>query len=535
MSFLEKFKVILDPRLTMANLWDITASVYGDMVVAYLEEPLEYQCMPKDYMTYRDNLIMVNKMGHVLKGLGVKRGDRVVIPMGNRVELLTLCFACFKIGAIAVPLNYMLKGTEIKYIAENCGARVLITDSDVFEPNIKEKEAIPGIETWVMAGSRESCLSGFVSLDEALDQASEELEPVPLHKDEAVAIFYTSGTTGFPKGAMMTGKNLLTTQRITAGILPIGPGDEGVSALPAAHLMGFAVSLMSFIAGSSGYFMRYFQPRRILETIQDRKSRVFVGVPAMFSILLHSNPEKYDLSSIKIWASGADAMPVEQIKKFLSFGGVFFEAYGQVETSPITSIKVSTKYFTFKHGCVGIPVFPVRVQIWDENLKRVPVGEPGELVVRGPNVLKGYWNDSERNEDAFRGGWFHTGDVARREKTGLLYFVDRKKDVVKAGGYSVFSREVEEEIRSHPKVDDVAIVGLPHPTKVEVVVAVCTAKQGEELTNEELLAWCRDNIAQYKAPRYVDVRSEMPYGMTLKVLKRVLREELAEKIDVEEL
>jgi len=331
MGYWKKFKVILNPRLTMANLWDETAKVYGDGIVAYLEDPLEYRCLPTDRLSYVDNLFLVNKMANVLKEAGVRRGDRVVISMGNRVELLTLCYSCFKIGAIAVPLNYMLKGSEIRYITENCGAKVLVTDRDVFDPNISERSEIPGIDTWIMAGSRDDCLEGFISLDEMMDHASENLEPVRLHKDETVAIFYTSGTTGYPKGAMMTGGNLLTTQRITAGVLPVGEGDLGVSALPSAHLMGFAVALISFMAGAAGYFMHYFQPSKVLQAIQDRNATIFVGVPAMYSILLHANPDDYDLSSMKIWASGADAMPVEHIKKFLSFGGIFFEAYGQAD------------------------------------------------------------------------------------------------------------------------------------------------------------------------------------------------------------
>jgi long-chain acyl-CoA synthetase len=531
-SYLTKYKVILDPRLDMANFWDETAGVYGDKAMGYLDEPLQYSCMPKDRLSYRDGLTLVNKMGNILKDLGVERSDRVVIAMGNGIELLLLCYACFKIGAIAVPLNYMLKGNEIKYITENCGARCLVTDRDVFDPNIKNREAIPDVRVWVMAGKRSDCLPGFVSLDEMLDEADGRLEPTRLNKNETVAIFYTSGTTGYPKGAMMTGHNLLTTQRITAAVLPLGADDLGISALPNAHLMGFAVALVSFMIGTTGYFMKYFHPRRVLQALQDMKANVFIGVPAMYAILLQSGAEDFDLSSMKLWASGADAMPVEQIKKFIGFGGIFFEAYGQVETSPITSIKVSTRYFTFKHGCVGIPVYPVRTQIWDEDGDKVKKGEAGELVVRGPNVTKGYWNDSERNEEAFRGGWFHTGDMARRGEYGLLYFVDRKKDMVKAGGYSVFSKEVEEEMRAHPKIDDVAVIGVPHPTKVEIVAAVCTPRKGEDLTGDEVLVWCRENIADYKAPRYVEVRSEMPYGMTLKVLKRVLRDELAEKIDV---
>ena len=289
--------------------------------------------------------------------------------------------------------------------------------------------------------------------------------------------------------------------------------------------------MLCFLLGTCGYFMRYFHPVRTLENIERLRANVFVGVPAMYSMMLASGAEKYDLSSMKLWASGADAMPVEHIKKFMSFGGFFFEAYGQVETSPITSIKLNTPWLSFEHGCVGIPVVPVRTRIWDENRKPVSKGEAGELVLRGPNITKGYWNDSEKNEEAFLGGWFHTGDMARRGKWGLLYFVDRKKDVVKAGGYSVFSKEVEEEIRSHPSVEEVAIVGLPHPTKVEVVAAVVTPRKGKSLSSEELITWCREHIAEYKAPRYIEVRDEMPYGMTLKVLKRILRDELAQKVD----
>jgi long-chain acyl-CoA synthetase len=535
MSYLTKFKLILDPGLSMANLWDKTAEVYGDQVMSFLDEPVDYRFMPVDVLTHKQTLTFVNRLGNCLLDLGVKPTDRVVIAMGNRIELLLLCFACFKIGAIAVPLNYMLKGSEIAYIAGNCTAEVLITDRDIYDTNIKTKDAIPGIKTWVMAGARESNLDGFASLDEMLDKASDTLKPAHVHKDATIAIFYTSGTTGYPKGAMMTSKILLTTQRITAAVLPLSSDDLGLSALPSAHLMGFCVALLCFIIGVPGYFMKYFHPVRTLELIQDKKVTVFVGVPAMFSMLMHSRIDDYDLSSVRLWASGADAMPVDQIEKFMSFGGMFFEGYGQVETSPITALKLSTKWKSFEHGCVGIPVFPVRTQVWDEDGNPVPRGEAGELVVRGPNITKGYWDDSERNEDAFRGGWFHTGDMARKGKYGLLYFVDRKKDVVKAGGYSVFSREVEEEIRTHPKVDEAAIVGIPHPTKVEIVAAVCTLLPGEELTPEELMQWCRENIAEYKAPRYVEVRSQMPYGMTLKVLKRVLRDELASKIDVSKL
>jgi long-chain acyl-CoA synthetase len=532
---LTKYKLIADPRLSMADFWDRAASVFGSRTVALLDEPLEYESMPVDTFTYEDVLVFVNKMGNSLLEIGVKRGDRVVIAMGNRIELLLLCYSCFKIGAIAVPLNYMLKSSEIRYIAGNCGATALVTDRDIFDVNIRSKDEIPTISSWMMAGPRSGCLEGFASLDELLDVVPPTLEPSRVDSSETCAIFYTSGTTGYPKGAMMTSRNLLTTQRITAAVLPIGSGDLGVSALPGAHLMGFCIALICFMLGTPGYFLKYFQPKKVLSIIEEKKATVFVGVPAMYQILAHSGIENYDLSSMRLWASGADAMQVDLIEQFMSYGGVFFEGYGQVETSPITALKLSTSKLHFEQGCVGIPVWPVKTRVWDEECRDVPRGEAGELVVRGPNITKGYWNDSQRNEEAFRGGWFHTGDMARKGKFGLLYFVDRKKDVVKAGGYSVFSKEVEEEIRTHPLVDECAVVGVPHPTKVEIVCAVCTAMPGEEVTGEELLSWCRDNIADYKAPRYVEVRDEMPYGMTLKVLKRQLRDDLAAKLDVTKL
>jgi long-chain acyl-CoA synthetase len=219
-------------------------------------------------------------------------------------------------------------------------------------------------------------------------------------------------------------------------------------------------------------------------------------------------------------------MPVEQIKRLESFGGRFIEGYGLVETSPIVSVN---PYFARRAGTVGIPVPGVKVRVMDEegNFKRR--GKVGELVVRGPNVMKGYWGDEQRTAEAFKYGWFHTGDIGFRDRLGYLHFVDREKDVVKAGGYSVFSREVEEEILLNPKVHEVALVGAPHPTKGEVPVAFVQLKPGETATEDELLEWCREHIAAYKCPRMIRIIDEMPLTMTMKVLKRELRKRLEEE------
>ena len=272
--------------------------------------------------------------------------------------------------------------------------------------------------------------------------------------------------------------------------------------------------------------MRFFDPEKVLKMIEKHRATLFLGVPAMYNIMLQFHPEKYDLSSMRYWLSGADAMPVEQIKQLESLGGRFIEGYGLVETSPIISVN---PYFARRAGSVGIPVPGVKVRVMDEDGSFVKRGQVGEFVVRGPNVMKGYWGDEERTREAFEYGWFHTGDIGYRDRLGYLHFVDREKDVVKVGGYSVFSREVEEEILQNPKVHEVALVGMPHPTKGEVPVAFVQLKEGETATEEELLDWCRENIAAYKAPRKVRIIDEMPLTMTLKVMKRELRRRLEDE------
>jgi len=328
-------------------------------------------------------------------------------------------------------------------------------------------------------------------------------------------------------GAMLTSRNLLSTVTLSSRMLRLGRKDFGVMALPLAHIFGFTTGIVGGLySGASGYLMRFFEPEKVLAAIEKYHATLFMGVPAMYNLMLESHPEKYDLSSMRYWISGADAMPVDQIKRFEKLGGRFIEGYGLVETSPIISVN---PYFARRHGSVGLPVPGVKVRVMDENGRMLKRGEVGEFVVRGPNVMKGYWGDGERNAEAFEYGWFHTGDMGYRDRIGYLYFVDREKDVVKSGGYSVFSREVEEEILRNEKVHEVAIVGAPHPTKGEVPVAFVQLKAGETATEDELLAWSREHIAGYKAPRQVRIIDEMPLTMTLKVMKRELRRRLEEE------
>jgi len=547
MRLYNKAMLALTRDLTMANFQDHTARYYGDQEVAVLEYPLRYEVMSGDRMTYNQMAQLSSHMAHALVRLGAKKGDRVVICPSNGVDVPLVASAVMKMGGVAVPLNYMLRGGEIAYIAQNCGARYLVTDREVFYGNIRDKEVVPGIEEWIMTGTAEEVPEGFRSLDDLMAGTPRHFEPVRVGKDDVTGIFYTSGTTGFPKGAMMTSRGLLTGQKYAALALPVGPKDFGIHCLPLSHLFGYGISIMGLVAGMKAYIMKHFDPVKVLRAIERYRATVFVGVPVMYQALFEADNGEYDLSSMRIWCSSADAMPQEYIDlardkgAFLRLGpwqnkAMFAEAYGMVELSAIATLKIAMPGVKWPRGCVGVPVYPIRARVVDENGNRLPNGEVGELVITGPGVMKGYWNNPEETARAMEGKWFRTGDMAWRDGWGRIYFVDRKKDVIKCGGYSVFSVEVEQEILAHPDVQEAAVVGIPHPAKGQAPVAVVCLEEGSDIGEEGLLAWCRENIASYKVPRRVHIVSlgDMPYGMTLKVLKRELRRRYLDDFEGEE-
>ena len=516
-------------NLTVANLVDRAARKFGDKTLAVREETVTYRHLGYDEtnreLTYSQAFRSCNTVAAAMRDqLGVKAGDRIAVVLTNMPEIGLLFTAAARLGAIIVPFNYMLKADELQGAISDCGAKVLVTEPELFAMNIRDKANVPGIEHWVMVGDEDKVPSEFISVDALTEGFGDAVvEPIDLDPNDPIAIFYTSGTTGVPKGAILTSKNLLSTATLSVRMLRIGRNDIGVTALPLAHIFGFTTSIIgAFYSGCSGVLMRFFDPVKALQNIQDYKATIVTGVPAMWNIMLQCHPEKYDLSSVRYWISGADAMPADQIKVLQSIGGRFIEGYGLVETSPIISVNSIIR----RKGTVGFPVPGVRVKVMDDEGKKLRRTKVGEFVVRGPNVMKGYWGDDDMTAEAFKYGWFHTGDVGFRDRLGFLHFVDREKDVVKHGGYSVFSREVEEEILRNPKVFEVALIGAPHPQKGEVPVAFIQLNDGEEATEEELLEWCREHIAKYKAPRMVRIIDQMPLTMTLKVMKRELRSRL---------
>jgi long-chain acyl-CoA synthetase len=440
-------------------------------------------------------------------------------------------FGAQRIGAVAVPINAMLKAEEIQTLTADSGCRVLVTDRAVFDENVKERSRIPSVETWILVSDRS--VPGFLSFREEIERASEDLPPVALADSDLAAIFYTAGTTGLPKGAMLSSGALMFSVRKYArirAVMPFARRDLALLVMPLAHTGGHQALLLHMALGYPSYLIGRFDPRHTLEMIQELRVTQFSGIPAMYKMLLDAGAERYDLSSIRTWGGGGDRFTDELVRTFLRLSGKrsrFVRGYGLAETAgQIAQAQPGPS----GDGCIGKPLRGVELELWDDELRPVPDGEVGEIVVRAPSVTKGYWNHSEMTEEAFRGGWFHTGDLARRDANGLYYMASRKKEMIKVGGYSVFPAEVEHELGAHPDVEGVAVVGVPHETKGERPVAAVVLRAGAETDADSLLAWARERIAAYKCPRQIFLVDGLPMSSGMKVKRDDVREMLLRRM-----
>jgi len=540
-GYFQKFRNLVLRRrsLTSRNFIDRLAEAYEDRTCFFLDRELQYPFFQGSRLSYRDLARFTNRIGNSLRTLGVKQGDRVGLVTYNRVELAFAEFACLKIGAIPVPLNYMLKAHEISYQMENSGARVLVTDHNVFLHNIREQGRVPAVRTWIMVAPAQKTPEGFHSLGQCMTEASEELSPADLaNEEEVVLIFYTSGTTGVPRGAMLTDRNLMFTVRKYAtlfGILPTSRRQLALLVMPVAHTSGHQNLLILLSMALPIYFMSRFDPAEVLDRIESHRATFFAGIPAMFKMLLQGGAEGRDLTSIQVWGGGADAFPPELVRKFrdlsrrrkwgMPIRPLFVHGYGLAETAG--SVCISPPWGP---RCAGWVLPGIRHRIVDPFGKPVAKGESGELQIQGPNVMKGYWNDPDKTESAFQDGWFRTGDIMRKGRLGVLEFVDREKDVIKCGGYSVFPTEIEHQLLQHPKIDRAVVVGLPHAIKGEMPVAAVTLQAGEEATEKDLDEWADDRIAPYKRPRRYVILPAIPMTFSLKPLRKEVRKIMMEML-----
>ena len=463
-------------------------------------------------LTYADLDDRSARLATLLREKGLERGDRVGVMLPNVLEFPVSYYGVLRTGGVVVPMNVLLKRREIAFYLEDSGAKLLLAWQGFCE-EARGGAADAGVELIEVEPE---------SFAELLGDREPSSELADTDEQDTAVILYTSGTTGKPKGAELTHLNLARNAQIvgdtTAGVTE---GDVILGSLPLFHSFGQTVSMnASMLVGATLTLLPKFDPGEALEIMQRDKVTHFYGVPTMYGALLH-HPERasLDTSSLRICITGGAAMPVEVLRSFEeAFGCEVLEGYGLSETSPVASTNHPGR--PRKPGSIGTPLREVEMKVVDENDEEVPQGEVGEIVIRGHNVMKGYWQRPEATEEAMRGGWFHTGDMARVDEDGYFFIVDRKKDLIIRGGYNVYPREVEEILYEHPKIREAAVLGVPHEQWGEEIGAAVVLHEGEELTAEEVGAYVKERIAAYKYPRVVWFLDDLPKGPTGKILKR---------------
>jgi long-chain acyl-CoA synthetase len=448
----------------------------------------------------------------VLAEKGVSPGDRVGIMIPNVPDFAVAFFGALRAGAIVVPMNVQLKSREVEFYLGDSGARLMFAWHEVGDAALEGARA---------AGA-EVIPVGPDPLGRSLHDGTPQRDVAERADDDTAVIIYTSGTTGTPKGAELTHVGLLKNNEILArDQLQLTEDDVVLGALPLFHLFGLQASMNTSVRyGACLTLIPRFDPGEALKIIERDRVTVFQGVPTMYHALLnHPERERFDTSSLRLCQSGGASLPVEVLKGFEeAFQCVLIEGYGLSETSP--SASCNRPDMERKAGSVGPAVEGCEIRIVDDDGNEVPQGEIGEIVIRGHNVMKGYWNRPDATAEVMRGGWFHTGDIGRVDEDGYHYIVDRKKDLIIRGGYNVYPREIEEVLYEHPAVSEAAVVGVPDDRLGEEVGAAVALRPGQSVDAEDIKQFVRERVAAYKYPRRIWFVDALPKGATGKILKR---------------
>jgi long-chain acyl-CoA synthetase len=491
-------------------------------------------------LTYEQLNAAASQVAGGLAAMGVGVGDHVALSCPNVPWFPIAYFGILKCGAVVVPLNVLLKPREIAYHLKDSRSKACLVFEGSSELPMAEMaraacEEADSVNLIVMTAdpSAASPLSNTRTLSQVMRSQPPRFETRRRRPDDTAVILYTSGTTGQPKGAELTHANMLLNAIASHHMLVPGQQgglqqDVGLVTLPLFHSTAQTCQMNSgFYGGMRLVLLPRFEPAAVLKAIVDEGAAFWIGVPTMYWALLdYAASAHVDVSQIqktlRICISGGAPMPVEVMRRFEStFGVRVLEGYGLSETAPVVSFNQLQR--PSKPGTVGLPIFGVDVRCVDDTGRAVPAGERGEVVVRGPNVMKGYFNRPEATDEAMRNGWFHTGDIGVIDDDGYLSIVDRKKDMILRGGYNVYPRELEEVILRHPAVARAAVIGVPDERLGEEVKAFIVRKPGETVSEEELLGWFREQFAAYKYPRMVEFAESLPIGPTGKILKRELK------------
>ena len=505
-------------------------------------------------ISYRTLKAEVDTIASGLDGIGIKKGDKVAIMLPNIPQYITYFFAVLKLGGIVVQVNPLYTTREIKYEMEDSGCNVIVTMDEFVQ---KAMPLYPSITGKIIAVRVKDYLPPLISNIYALSNIRKNTKVVPDKniiiskrpvsvrytgktaqinpEQDAALIQYTGGTTGEAKGAVLSHRNLISNAYQVIETLPEAYKEKTtyLSAIPFFHVYGMMTAMLTpIIQGSTIILVP--DPRNtkmILSAIEKKKPTAFPGIPAMYhSLINYSNINKYNLKNVKICISGASSLPVELQKQFEKLtGSILVEGYGLSECSPVANVTPLVDEDRAKYrrlGSVGLPAPDTyeRIVSLEDGVSDMPVGEQGELLIKGPQVMMGYWNRPEENKKVLENGWLHTGDIARIDKDGYVYIVDRKKDLIIAGGYNIYPREVEDVIYENPKVSECAVIGIPDEHRGENVKAVIV-KKDSTLTEQEVIDFCRERLAVYKIPRIVEFRDSLPLTLVGKIDKKQLRNE----------
>ena len=447
----------------------------------------------------------------ILREKGIEPGDRVGIMLPNVPYFPVVYYGILRAGGVVVPMNVLLKGREVAFYLKDPEAKIVFAWHDFAEAAQKGAEEAGTEVVEVKPGEFEKLLG----------EAEPFTETVERDDEDTAVILYTSGTTGQPKGAELTHANLHRNCDLASKLAEVSEEDVVLGALPLFHSFGQTCTLNATVrTGGCITMLPRFDPTKALEIIQRDKVTVFQGVPTMYGALLnHPERDKYDTSSLRLCMSGGAAMPAEVMRGFEeAFGCKVLEGYGLSETSPVASFNHPDR--ERKPGSIGTPIEGVEMKIVDEDGKEVEQGEVGEIVIKGHNVMKGYWNKPDATEETIKDGWFYSGDMGKVDEDGYFFIVDRKKELIIRGGYNVYPREVEEVLYAHPAIEEAAVVGVPDEQMGEEVGAAVVLKDGQELDADELKDYVKGEVASYKYPRKVWFVDELPKGPTGKILKK---------------
>ena len=491
----------------------------------------------KKSISYEEFNRITNQLANAIIDSGIKPGDKIAIQCPNIIEFPIIYFGILKMGGVVVPLSILLKKNEVLFFLKNSQTKMFFVyqgnkDLPIFKESANSIKYQKNLSKIILIENNDlekiSPDELITTYSSFLKNKSEILEFYPSDPSDTAVIIYTSGTTGDPKGAELTHSNLGWNANLTGDLFEFNKEDIVLTVLPLFHIYGQSCLMnASIFKGLTNILVSRFDPNLVLNEIKKNKVTVFAGVPTMFWSLCNIHKiekNRFHKSQNKSWRiaiSGGAALPLELLNKFeKNFQVPIYEGYGMSEGSPLVSY--NHPGYKRKVGSVGFPVWGVKVKIIDENNKSVPNGKVGQLIFRGHNVMKGYFNNQEASKKALKGGWMHSGDLAYKDDDGYYFIVDRIKDIIIRGGVNIYPREIEEVLIKHPKISLVAVKGIFDERLGEEIKAYVVLKEEEKVTSKELQNWVKKKIAANKYPRHIDIVNKLPISASGKILKRLL-------------